>query len=260
LIEVDTREKAETISQFKARGLEFKMSTMLTGDVICYNENDPDIRIVIERKRLDDLLSSYYSKRLDSQFSRLSDEKFAVLIITGNLEETLAKIPHGTISNIMEEIISLAVIRYNFRSIIWLMNDMQDVHYSGFVAMVKMCEKIVRDGLDEIPQKNVKLSKDLRVNSLMHFLGIDARSCKRLLDKHGDVLTVLTLPESELLKIKGVGPVKLKQLQFVLGTSVHEVSHTKEDEKCKKCENEYEILKTAAGNVNFCRVCFNGSI
>ena len=86
-ITLDAREPTKFRRLLEARGLKHDIKQLMTGDVLIWNDEEPEVQVIIERKRLDDLLSSYYQPRMAEQFERLSNEKFAVLIITGNLED-----------------------------------------------------------------------------------------------------------------------------------------------------------------------------
>ena len=253
---VDSREKGEFISVLKAKGLSFITEQLQTGDYICFNDENPDIRVVVERKRLDDLFSSYFDGRLPDQFERLSHEKFAVLIITGNLKETMARIPVKISPHIIQEIVSLAVVQYNFRSIVWLIDGVDDAKHFGFLSAIKILEGVINGHLDEIPQKHTKLAKDVRVNALMQLLNLDMRTCKRLLTKYGSVPAVLALTDDQFLSIKGIGPAKLQLIRYILNTNVNnqEIQHAP-SENCTKCGNQLDIIKTSAGNLKICKHC-----
>lgn len=262
-IYLDSREPAKFKRLFDAHGLKYEIRQLVTGDVVMWNDAEPESQVVIERKRLDDLISSYYSKRMGEQFERLSEEKFAVLIITGNLDEVLRKMPKNISARVMpqiiEEVISMAVIQYNFRSVIWLMDGVQDVHESGFLMMVKCIQKVVNGNLDSIPQKKIKLSKDLRVNTIRQMFGLDTGAAKNLLRKYGTVRAVLKLTDSDFLNVKGIGPAKVKTIRYILDESFNRGNYeTKKDDqnkKCTKCGNKMTIVKMPGGNTYMCTFC-----
>ncbi len=264
-IRVDYREKSKFLNILKAKGLKFSQETLLTGDVICYDDNNPEVKIVIERKRIDDLISSYYSNRLETQFERLSNEKFAILIITGDLKSVIDNFPFKVISQIVEEVISLAIVRYNFRSVIWLLNGVEDCNASGFTSMVKCIDKIVKGGLDNIPQRNIKVSRDVRVNSLRSLLGVNENICKRLLKQYGNVRSILDLSDEDLIKVKGIGPVQVKRIRFILDGNIKEkknmikVENKKSFEICLVCKCTLTVVSTSSGRVLICKKCI-GSV
>jgi len=203
------------------------------------------------------LLSSYYSARMAEQFERLSNEKFAILIITGNLEDVLKNIPFKVMTQAVEEIISMAVIQYNFRSVVWMIDKVADVHHSGFVTMVKCVQKVVDGRLDEIPQRKVKLSKDLRVNSIRQMFGLDVPTTKNLLRTHGTVRKIMSLTDDDLIKVKGIGPAKLKTIRFILDESFNRGNFEEKDSehKCGKCGKPMSIVKMPGGNTYVCKHC-----
>lgn len=260
---VDCREPTKFRNFLNARGLEHTSAQLLTGDVHIFHDEEPEHVVVIERKRIDDLVSSYYSKRMGEQFERLSNEKFAVLIITGNIQDVLKNkhIPFNVMTQIVEEVISMAIIQYNFRTVVWMIDGVQDVHYTGFLTMVKCIEKVVAGKLDSIPEKKVKLSKDPRVSSLAGTLNIDVPTAKRLLKTYGTVWKCLNLNDSQYLSVKGIGPAKLKLIKHILHESINtkDIQAVKSQDKCSKCGNELMVIKLPGKNITTCKGCI-GSV
>jgi len=259
---LDAREPVKFRNLLNAKGLKHDIRQLMTGDVLIWNDQEPEVQVIIERKRLDDLLSSYYQPRMAEQFERLSEEKFAILIITGNLKDVLKNIPFRVMTQIVEEIISMAVIQYNFRSVVWMIDGVTDVHQSGFIMMVKCIQKVVDGQLDAIPQKKIKLSKDLRVNSLRSMFGLDVPTTKNLLRKYGTVKKIMNLTDSELIKVKGLGPAKLKMIRFILDESFNRgyFEDKNSDKKCGKCGKAMTIVKMPGGNTYICKHCTFGSL
>lgn len=254
---VDSREPSKYKKLLSAYGVEFETQQLMTGDYICYNKEEPEIQVCIERKRLDDLISSYYGKRLESQFSRLSEQKFAVLIITGNMAEASKRIPFSVMPQLVEEVISLAVVKYNFRSVIWMVNGVSDVHEKSFITLVKIFQKIISGHLDRIPQKKLSIHKDPRVNMLMSMFGLDKTSALNLLKKFGTVKAILNLHDAEFLKVRGIGPAKMKRIRFILDESFNKGNFkVKQGNKmCKKCGKLMNVVKMLSGDTYICRPC-----
>lgn len=77
---IDSREKSEVkklgLKKFKN---DSRIETLLTGDVLVNG-------CCIERKRIDDLISSVIDKRLKKQLFKMAAYEFAVIIIEGELE------------------------------------------------------------------------------------------------------------------------------------------------------------------------------
>lgn len=254
---VDSREPRNIKDFLTAKGLVYSVKQLETGDIVCYNDEEPEHHVVIERKRLDDLISSYYQPRMAEQFERLSDEKFAILIITGNLEDVLKKIPFNVMSQIVEEIISMAVIQYNFRCVVWMIDKVADVHHSGFIMMIKCIQKVVDGQLDAVPQRRVKLSKDLRVNTIRQMFGLSANIAKALLKRYGTVRKILNLADTDLMKIHGIGPAKVKVIRYILDESINRGNFKEEitEHKCGKCGGQMTLSKMPGGNVYVCKRC-----
>lgn len=258
---VDSREPGKYKRLFIAKGLDHEVKQLITGDVIVFNDAEPEVQIIIERKRLDDLISSYYSGRIAEQFERMSEEKFAILLVTGNLQDTLRKMPNK-ISNrvmpqILEEVMSMAIIQYNFRSVVWMIDGITNVHESGYITLVKCCQKIVQGQMDAIPQKKVLLSKDLRINTLRAMFGLDSGSAKNLLKKYGTVRKVISLTDAELMKVKGLGPAKVKTIRYILDESINKGNFEEKttNKKCDKCGQDMTLVKMVGGNTYICKPC-----
>lgn len=254
---VDSREPRQLKDVLTAKGVPHIVRQLETGDIVCFNDQEPEHQVVIERKRLDDLVSSYYQPRLAEQFERMSNEKFAILIITGNWEDSIRKIPHKVMPQLVEEVISMAVIQYNFRCVIWMIDKVADVHSSGFITMVKCIQKVVDGNLDAIPQNRVKLSKDLRINFLRQALGLSSNVTKNLLKKYGTVNNVLKLTDAELIRISGIGPAKVKTIRYILDESINAGNFKEKntDKKCGKCGGDMTLSKMPGGNVLVCKHC-----
>ena len=262
-IHLDSREPTKFRKMFTAKGLDFEIRQLMTGDVVVWNDENPDVRAVIERKRLDDLVSGAYGNRMWEQFSRMAEEDFGILIITGNFKKLTAKMPFRVMSQIMEETIATAVIRYNFRSVIWLIEGVDDANELGFIMMVKMIQKVVDGQMDMIPQKKIKIAKDKRIQTLINLFGLDIGTSKKLLEDYGTVRKIMELTDTQLVKVKGVGPAKLKLIRFIMDESFNKGNfkeETAEEKKCTKCGNLMTIIKMSSGNIFTCKKCTFGHL
>ncbi len=260
-VHLDSREPTKFRRMFDAKGIKHEIRQLMTGDVICWNDENPDVKCVIERKRLDDFVSGQYSNRMFEQFDRMSDERFAILIITGNLRKLTAKMPFRIMAQVMEEGIATCVIRYNFRSVIWLIEGVEDANESGFVMMVKMIQKIVDGQMDQIPEKKIKIAKDPRLRALRAMFGLDISASKNLLQKYGTVRKVMELTDEQLMKVKSIGPAKVKLIRYTLDENFNKgnFKEMETDKKCTKCGEKMTIVKMSAGNIYTCKKCI-GSI
>lgn len=260
---VDSREPEKIKKVLRLHGIKHEVRQLETGDVICISDKNPDVEIVIERKRIDDMVSSYIDKRMDTQFERLSRKRFAILIITGDIKKIQYKYPFKIMPNFVSEVISKAVIQYNFRSVIWLLEGMDDVNGEAFALMVKSINLVIKNQLDEVPERHVKTAKDPRVDSLKKTLGLNSKVCIKLLKKYGSVLEVLQLKDSHFLSIAGIGPAHVKRIRFTLSTnysskkaiiakpSIIDVGNIT-GEKCKICGAEMKMKHTVIGIVRIC--------
>lgn len=270
-VKVDAREPEKIKKILKIQGIKYTTHQLETGDVICSSDKNPDIEIIIERKRIDDLISSYVSKRLDTQFERLSDKKFAVLIVTGDVKSVQRKFPFPIMPDFIGEVISKAVITYNFRSIVWMLKGIDDIHYAAFSTMIKAVNMVVKNKVDDVPERHVKTAKDLRVDALRKFLGLNSKICIALLKKYGTPKKVLDLTDEQFLSITGIGPAHVKRIRYILDSSFNSkttetiVQTTVEvgnisGKTCPNCGNPYTVKKTALGSYNICRTCINGFV
>lgn len=261
---VDSREPEKIKKILKLSGIDFTIKQLESADVVCKHPDNNDIWIAIERKRIDDLVSSYIDKRMDSQFERLSHHKFAMLVITGDLKKVKHNFPFPIMPNFIAEVISKAVIGYNFRSVVWLLEGIDDPDYEAFSLVVKAVNMVVNGKLDNIPERHVKTAKDIRVDSLKKTLGLNSKICIKLLKKHGTVMKVLQLKDNQFLQIEGIGPAHVKRIRNILSANYNERkggSFTKtvvergniSGEKCKKCGESYRIVKTSLGNFKLCK-------
>jgi len=264
---VDSREPDKIKKILKLQGIKYTTHQLETGDVICKSDKNPEVEVVIERKRIDDLISSYVGKRMDTQFDRLSYKKFAVLIITGDVKSVQRNFPFPIMPEFIGEVISKAVITYNFRSVIWMLKGIDDMHYAGFSTMIKAINLVIKDQIDQVPERHVKVAKDPRVDSLKKVLGINSKICTELLKRHGTVPKVLSLSDNDFLSIQGIGPAHMKRIRFILSANYNDTkvkvvrSGTVTDvgnisgDKCPKCGDLYEKKKTAVGTINICKRC-----
>lgn len=246
-----------------AKGLEHEIRQLVTGDVHVWNDDNPEVKAVIERKRLDDFVSGIYGDRMWEQFSRMADEDFGILIITGNLKKMTAKMPFRIMAQVMEEGISNAVIRYNFRSVIWLIEGVEDANETGFIMMVKMIQKIVDGQMDMIPQKKIKAAKDKRIQTLINLFGLDVSASKKLLEDYGTIRKILELTDAQLMKVKGIGPAKIKLIRHIMDESFNKGNFKEQkatDKNCTKCGEPMTITKMSSGNIYNCKKCMFGKL
>lgn len=257
-IHLDSREPTKYRRMFTAKGLDHEIRQLETGDVHVWNDDNPDVKAVIERKRLDDLVSGAYGNRMWDQFARMSEEQFGILVITGNFKKLTAKMSFRVMNQIMEETIATAVIKYNFRSVIWLIEGVDDANETGFIMMVKMVQKIVDGQMDMIPQKKIKAAKDKRIQTLINLFGLDISASKKLLEKHGTIRKIMDLSDAELLKVNKIGPAKVKLIRHIMDESFNKGNFKEEpatEKKCTKCGSQMTIIKMSSGNIFTCKTC-----
>ena len=263
---VDVREPANFRAALKKAGLKFKEDRMDTGDIVVWNDKNPKRRCVIERKRIDDLMTNQFSDRMFEQFARMGEEDFGVLIITGSIKDLNLPGTWARVSKFgVEDIIAKCVIKYDLRSIIWIMDGVEDSKVKGFATLVKTIEHMIGGQLDVIPPKRRKNSGDLRINALRSMFGLDVGVCERLLKRYKTVRAVMDLTKQQLMAIDGIGPVKAKMIVDILNmqygsqktiapkkkspTTIRPVGH------CQKCDSLLKVVSGPNGDIQVCGKC-----
>lgn len=153
---VDSREKIDIRKWLYLKGVRYKVKALKTGDYLFYDEDEKN-RVLVERKTVSDLVCSYRDGRLKSQFLRMSEEQYPVLLVTGSLKdvEKYVKVDKHIIQHVMSD----AMVKYGFRGMIWVVNSNCDAHQEGLVFLSEMFKNLQLGNLDrsEVVKKRRKV-------------------------------------------------------------------------------------------------------
>ncbi len=214
---IDEREKKSGIPKLlSAIGIKTEIKTLLVGDYIVGPET------IIERKSIQDLLSSVFDGRLFDQCSRLKENfQNPILLIEGNVDE---------IELITENPLifygALATIAIDFK--IPVIPTPNASHTAKL--LVSMCSK--KESIKGPFLKKIKKSNDVQkqqITLLCSLPGIGEKTAKRLLEKFDSPIIALCATTKELAKIPGLGEARANKIKKMLGkkTRVKKTSNQK---------------------------------
>lgn len=249
---VDSREKAELRKYLFLKGIKFSTRALITGDYLFWNKDNPDIRVLIERKNIGDLVSSYVGGRIEAQFKRMAEEPFPILLVTGTVKDLSKSIPFKVHEDIAEKVISDAVIKYGFRSVIWIVNGFKDPRREGVLTAVNILKSLVDNNLDNIPAKKSIKKADPRLDALKGFLNVKVNIAISLLKKFGTVGKVLAATDQQLLAVDGVGISTVNRIRFIMDKNFNE---TIDESVCKKCKKAKSSMIIRNKQIYICIGC-----
>ena len=201
---VDEREKKSGIPKLlDTIGIKTEIKTLMVGDYIVGPET------VVERKSIQDLLSSIFDGRLFDQCNRLKEHfQFPILLIEGNVDE---------IDSITENPLifygALSTIAVDFK--IPIIPTPSAIHTAKL--LVSLCSK--KESIKGPFLKKIKKSNDLhkqQLSVLCSLPGIGEKSAMRILEKFGSPIIALNSTSKELAKIPGLGEIRAKKIKKML--------------------------------------------
>ncbi len=231
---VDEREKASGIPDIlSGLGLTVIYKMLDVGDYIV-NEF-----VVIERKRLDDLVHSVFDGRFFDQVSRLIEyaEK-PVLIVEGNLNDVRLLTSKW---KAIEAALLTAIIRYDLAT--YYTND-----YRHTAEVIKyIAEKLSTEDLGRGISYN-KVAKPKRDDTrewqlfiVQSLPGIGPKLAHKLLSKFGSVRGVFNASYSELIRVEGISEDKANKIIKIITSSYGK--GVKGSEDLTKYVNKDQLLK-----------------
>ena len=203
-IVIDDREKKSGIPDLlKAVGVNIEIKTLPIGDYIVAPET------VVERKSIQDLMSSIFDGRLFDQCSRLKEHfQHPIILMEGNVDE---------IDSITENPLifygALSTIAIDFK--IPIIPTSSASHTAKL--LVSMCSR--KESSKGPFLKKIKKSNDLQrqqLSTLCSLPGVGEKTAKRMLKKFGSPLEVFTAPYTELSKVEGLGASRAKKIKKML--------------------------------------------
>lgn len=203
-IVIDDREKKSGIPDLlKAVGVNIEIKTLPIGDYIVAPET------VVERKSIQDLMSSIFDGRLFDQCSRLKEHfQNPIILIEGNVDE---------IDSITENPLifygALSTIAIDFK--IPIIPTSSASHTAKL--LVSMCSR--KQSHKGPFLKKIRKSNDLQkqqLSTLCSLPGVGEKTAIRMLKKFGSPLQVFTAPYTELSKVEGLGESRAKKIKKML--------------------------------------------
>ena len=203
-IVIDDREKKSGIPDLlKAVGVNIEIKTLPIGDYIVAPET------VVERKSIQDLISSIFDGRLFDQCSRLKEHfDFPIILMEGNVDE-IDEIADNPL--IFYGAISTVVIDFK----IPIIPTPSATHTAKL--LVSMCSR--KESTKGPYLKKIRKSNDLekqQLSSLCSLPGVGEKFAVRMLEKFGTPLKVFTATTAELAKVEGLGEVRAKKIKKIL--------------------------------------------
>ena len=203
-IVIDEREKKSGIPKLLTTiGIKTEIKTLLIGDYIVGPET------VVERKSIQDLVSSIFDGRLFDQCNRLKEHfQYPILLIEGNVDE---------IELITENPLifygALSTVAIDFK--IPIIPTPNASHTAKL--LVSLCSK--KEPINGPFLKKIKKSNDVQKQQLAVLCslpGIGEKIAIRILEKYGSPIAALGVTSKELAKIPGLGEVRAKKIRKML--------------------------------------------
>ncbi len=211
---VDSREKPHIRKYLDKAGICYEVEAMRTGDYRVVTDTGD---AVIERKSISDFMGSMFSGRLDEQLYRLSKENIPILLLTGTFNDIKQYFKSSKIkADVVQGQIASAIVRYGLRSVIWIQNIEGDPHEDGLVIAVKLLQKIAEGKLDKLPPRKVRKPENAHITFVRQVFGVPSEVAEKMLFEFGTVRNLLSASTEQLKQIKGVGPMKIKRLHYIL--------------------------------------------
>ena len=201
---IDEREKKSGIPKLlTAIGINTEIKTLQIGDYIVGPET------VVERKSIQDLVSSVFDGRLFDQCNRLKEHfQNPILLMEGNVDE---------IESITENPLifygALSTVAIDFK--IPIIPTPNAYHTAKLLA--SMCSR--KNAIKGPFIKKIKKSSDLQkqqLSVLCSLPGVGEKTAIRMLEKFGTPLKVLSSSTAELSKISGLGETRAKKIKKML--------------------------------------------
>ncbi len=223
LVYADTREQgSDVVKELKEMDCLVKVKQLEVGDYIVSDE------IVVERKTIDDFLSSIIDGRLFEQlFSMASNYPLPLMIVEGNLEllYSLRNIHRNAIIG------TLTSIALNYKTpILFTKNQKETAEFIYVTAKREQLGK-ERDIRLRIGRKGITLGQQQRfvVESLPL---VGPRMALALLKKFGSIKNIANAKSSELKEVENLGQKKAKYIKRVL-TAKYKEEEDKPEETIK---------------------------
>jgi DNA excision repair protein ERCC-4 len=201
---IDERERKSGIPKLlKSIGVNVEIKTLPIGDYIVSHET------VVERKSINDLISSIFDGRLFDQCNRLKENfQFPIILLEGNVDE---------IESITENPLvfygALSTIAVDYK--IPIIPTPNASHTAKLLVSLSSRKESIKGPL----LKKIKKSNDVQKQQLLvlsSLPGVGEKTAVRMLEKFGSPLKVLSASTKDLAKIPGLGESRAKKIKKML--------------------------------------------
>ena len=201
---VDEREKKSGIPDLlKAVGINIEMKMLPLGDYIVATET------IVERKTIQDLVSSIFDGRLFDQCTRLKEHfQNPIILMEGNVDEI-----EDITENPMVFYGALSTIAVDFK--IPIIPTPNASHSAKLLVSLSSRKESSKGPF----LKKIRKSNDLQrqqLSALCSLPGVGEKTAKRMLSKFGSPSKVFTASSTELAKIEGLGGARAKKIKNML--------------------------------------------
>ncbi len=198
---VDAREKCTEILKILRENAEIDVKTLAVGDYILSD------RVCVERKTINDFLSSLIDKRLFSQASDLSRNfEKPVMIIEG--KEDIYALRGINANAIRGAITSLAL---DFRISIIFSRDEEDT--AAFLCMIAKREQEEENRPFSLHgEKRLLTLEEKQIYVIESLPNVSSVLARRLLERFGSVHNIMNTSRKELMDVAGIGGTKADEI------------------------------------------------
>ena len=203
-IVIDERERKSGIPKLlQTIGINVEIKTLSVGDYIVSHET------IVERKSINDLMSSIFDGRLFDQCNRLKEHfQFPIIVVEGNVDE---------IESISENPLvfygALSTIAVDYK--IPIIPTPNASHTAKLLVSLSSRKESIKGPL----LKKIKKSNDVQkqqLSVLCSLPGVGEKIAIRMLEKFESPLKVLSASTKDLAKIPGLGESRAKKIKKML--------------------------------------------
>ena len=209
-IVIDERERKSGIPKLlQTIGVDVEIKTLPVGDYIVSHET------IVERKSINDLMSSIFDGRLFDQCNRLKEHfQFPIIVVEGNVDE-------------IESISENPLVFYGALSTVAIDFKIPIIPTPSASHTAKLLVSLAsrKDASKGPLLKKIKKSNDIQKQQLLVLSSLPGggeKTAIRMLEKFGTPLKVLSTSTIDLAKIPGLGESRAKKIKKMLeGKSKH---------------------------------------
>ena len=207
---IDDRERKSGIPELiKKIGINAEIKTLPIGDYIVSPET------VVERKSIQDFMSSIFDGRLFDQCNRLKQNfEFPIILLEGNVDEI-----EDIVENPLVFYGAISTIAIDFK--IPIIPTPSASHSAKL--LVAMCSR--KESTSGHYLKKIKKSVDIekqQLSVLCSLPGVGEKTALRMLEKFGTPIEAFSASLTDLSKITGLGNERAKKIKKMLnGKSKH---------------------------------------